>query len=84
MMKDNKISTPQELREIQNKCRETFTSLTNITEELRTYGFQNTTQEVKSYTKYFFDLGTMMQKIDNIVDAEQDEDLRDNFFVFFT
>ena len=83
IMRDNETTTPQEWRDIQAKCRGTFTSLTHITDELKHYGFQNSPQEIKSYTKYFSDLKTMLNKIDNIVDAEHDDELREAFLTTY-
>ncbi len=76
-MRDNETRSPQEWRDIQAKCRETFTSLTAITKELKTYGFQNTPQEVKSYLK------TILNKIDKIVEAEHDDKLRKAFLTTY-
>ena len=83
IMRDNETTNPQEWRDIQAKCRGTFTSLTHITDELKHYGFQNSPQEIKSYTKYFSDLKTMLNKIDNIVDAEHDDELREAFLTTY-
>jgi hypothetical protein len=82
-MKDNETTTLPEWRDIRLKCQETFTSLTSITDELRHYGFQNTPQEVKSYSKYFSDLRTLLNKINNIVEAEHDEELRHAFLATY-
>ena len=79
IMRDNSVSTPAEWKEIQAKARATLQSLTSITDELKTYGFQNTQQEMTSFAKYFSDLKTMMHKIDNIVDTEGDGELHDAF-----
>jgi hypothetical protein len=79
IMKATYDASPQEGKDLQAKCKETFNSLTNITQELGTYAFQNTPQEVKSFTKYFSDLRTLMHKIENIVDAEHNDELREAF-----
>jgi hypothetical protein len=83
IMRDNSVSTPEEWKEIQAKSRATFRSLTSINDELKTYGFQNTPQKIKSFAKYFSDLKTLMNKIDNIIDAEGDDELHNAFLTTY-
>jgi hypothetical protein len=83
IMRDNSVSTPEEWKEIQAKSRVTSRSLTSINDELKTYGFQNTPQEIKSFAKYFSDLKTLMNKIDNIVNAEGDDELHNTFLTTY-
>jgi hypothetical protein len=83
IMKSTYDASPQEWTVLQGKCRETLASLSNITQELGTYGFQNSPQEIRSYTRYFSDLRTLLNKIENIVEAEHDEELREAFLTTY-
>jgi hypothetical protein len=66
----NKMAAPNACIDIQTRARDTLKTLTRITEELKAYGFQNSTQEIKSYVNYFSRLRTLVAKIDNIIETE--------------
>ena len=67
---ENKMAAPNAWIDIQKRARDTLTTLTRITEELKAYGFQNSPQEIKSYVNYFSRLRTLIAKIDNIIETE--------------
>ena len=71
---ENKMAAPDAWIDIQKRARDTLTTLTRITEELKAYGFQNSPQEIKSYVNYFSRLRTLIAKIDNIIETKATND----------